>query len=230
MYMCVCVFEQEGHMSECAVNKDEIQVLWGDKAKRVCAGSGIWSTQAFECVCMYVCVCARVSVLTHLLLNHKSIVSSWLFLHHITPISPLHKPPAFSTSTFGLCVFPRSPPSTAHSSTLRYAGVNCACSSFLWLLPSSKTNPKVNQFSSTTSPITECITMLSLWTTNCFERATLWPTMLCSSQNSHFNLQSAFVNKMKNLNSAGYTPIENIAYALAKIIGLNNIVIKQLIV
>lgn len=157
------------------------------------------------------------------------IVSSWLFFY----ITSLQFPRYTSLQLFPLphlvYVFSlaRLPPQL--TVTQRYAGVNCACSSFLWLLPSSKTNPKVNQFSSTTSPITECITMLSLWTTNCFERATLWPTMLCSSQNCHFNLQSAFVNKMKNLNSAGYTPIENIAYALEKIIGLNNIVIKQLI-
>lgn len=31
----VCSFEQESQMNECAVNKDEIQVLKGDKAARV---------------------------------------------------------------------------------------------------------------------------------------------------------------------------------------------------
>lgn len=55
----VCSFEQENQMNECAVNKDEIQVLKGDKAVRV---SGIQWT--------WFCVCVCVSILTHLLLNH----------------------------------------------------------------------------------------------------------------------------------------------------------------
>lgn len=33
----VCSFEEESHMNECVVNKDEIQVLKGDKAARVSA-------------------------------------------------------------------------------------------------------------------------------------------------------------------------------------------------
>lgn len=44
----VCSFEQENQMNECAVNKDEIQVLKGSKAMRV---SGIQWTWFCVCVC-----------------------------------------------------------------------------------------------------------------------------------------------------------------------------------
>lgn len=116
--MCVCVFEQEGHIRECVTNKDECFILKGDKVKRVTAGSGIWNVCL--CVCARVCVCvsachskhtSRWITKAYLYFSHHILLTP--FPHHITPISPEHRPPALSTFIFfRLCIFLRSPPSS----------------------------------------------------------------------------------------------------------------------
>lgn len=99
------------------------------------------------------------------------IISSRLLFHIASLQFQRYKSlQAFSTFIFFcLCISPLARLFfTSHNPTLCYAGVNCACSSFsrrlffplsVWekstLLLSSKTDSKVNQFSSTTSLITE---------------------------------------------------------------------------
>lgn len=76
----------------------------------------VWGVCVHVCACACVCEhqCVTMSVLTHCSLNHKS--ASLLFFHHIlltpfphhiTPIFPLHRPPAFLVYRFSLtCLLP----------------------------------------------------------------------------------------------------------------------------
>lgn len=172
-----------------------------------------------------------MSVLTHLLLNHKS--ASLLFSSYpLDSFSTSHHSnfPDTHTSSFFhfhffVYVFSLArflPPLTIlHCVVLEpvvlvhlfhsvcFFLYQCERESTLLLL-SSTANSKVNQFSSTPSPITEHITVLALWTTVFWERQFVVNNVV---QNCHFNLRSlniwsAFFNKIKNLNPTRYTTLE----------------------
>lgn len=85
------------------------------------------------------------------------IVSSWLFFpHHIIPISPSDTGLQLFPLPYFVYAFPSRSPASAHKHCAMLESI-VPVHLFLWLLLSSETNSKVNQFSSTSSPIAKSL-------------------------------------------------------------------------